>query len=274
MAEYKLKTNKPFKVLLFGRTGVGKTASIATLLETGQKVRLISADPNAEAGIQAGIELHKVKMEEDQLGIQTPARPVLNFANMLEGLELELKTAPEALCKVADKHRKDCRGFINIVSSTNNFVGDITGKAFGKVMEWGTDTTLVVDSLTTVCDEIRLHVSGNKSSTQGEWGQMQARLKWFMSILIKDARCNVVLLGHPTKEIDPVSGAITIYPMNLGQALNEWFPSNFTDVIYATKDGKEYVWSTQHRTAVCSGRNLAIAEKLKPDFKQLFIKTT
>jgi hypothetical protein len=264
------KSATGFKALNFGRTATGKTASIATLLLAGQKVRFLSADNNAEAGINAGLDLYNIKREEVDLSICIPERPALSMDAMLDVIDTMLKTEIDVIIKSKDKHRKENKGFRNICEGASSFIDTISGESQGKVNEWGTDTTLVVDSLTVVCSEIRAAVCGTKPPTQPEWGQMQNFVQFFVSYITGTLKCNVVLLAHPTKETDPITGATTLYPMNLGQALNEMFSSNFSDVMFSQYDGKKYFWSTKHRTAVCSGRNLPIAESLDQDYRLLF----
>ncbi len=265
------KSELGFKLLNFGRTASGKTASIVTLALAGQKIRFLSADNNAHAGINAGLSLYKVSKEDIDLSICVPTRHSLSMDSMLDVIDVMLKTEIDVLIKSKDKHRKENQGFRNICAGASDFIDISTGISMGKVHEWGTDTTLVVDSLTVVCDEIRSAVAGTKPMTQPEWGIAQNFLKFFVSYITGSLKCNVVLLGHPTKEVDPISGATTLYPLNLGIALNEQFSSNFSDVVYSQFDGKEYFWSTKHRTAVCSGRNLPISEKLPQDYRQLFL---
>jgi len=267
------KTPTGFKALNFGTTATGKTASIATLLLAGQKVRFLSADNNAAAGINAGMELHKVVLEEGQLAIHTPQRPRAPEKDVLAMLDAVLATDFDAFLKSKDKTRKLQTGFRNIYAGAINFVDTHSGQDCGNVYDWGTDTTFVIDSLSVVCDEIKLTVAGTKPPTLPEYGAMQGFLKQFVSH-ITGLGCNVVLLAHPTKETDEVTGSTRIYPLNIGKALNEQFASNFSDVLYSTFDGKKYIWSTKHRTAVCSGRNLPIADELVQDYRQLFKQVT
>jgi hypothetical protein len=277
MSKYPLlepKSELGFKALNFGRTATGKTASIATLLLAGQKVRFLSADNNALAGINAGLLLHKIDKADVDFSICVPERPALSMESMLDVIDNMLRTEIDVIIKSKDKHRKENTGFRNICQGASDFVDVLSKQSLGKVNEWGTDTTFVVDSLTVVCDEIRAAVCGTKPPTQPEWGQMQNFIKFFVSHITGGLKCNVVLLAHPTKETDPISGATTLYPMNLGQALNEQFGSNFSDVLYSQFDGKKYFWSTKHRTAVCSGRNIPIAESLEQDYRQFFKKET
>ena len=274
MSKYKQLTPKSalgFKILNFGRTATGKTASIATLLLAGQKVRFLSADNNALAGIEAGLNLHKINKEDVDLSICVPQRPSLAAADILASIDNILKSDIETLMKGKDKNRKNNTGFRNIYAGALNFIDTLTGEDKGNVLEWGIDTTLVVDSLTTVCDEIQLTVAGNKASTWPEYHQEQILLKNFVNHITTMLKCNVVLLAHPTKDVDTVTGSTSIYPLNIGTAMNESFSSNFSDVLYSQYNGKKYIWSTSHRTAVCSGRNFPIKEELEQDFRQAFI---
>lgn len=267
------KSSIGFKALNFGRTATGKTASIATLLLAGQKVRFLSADNNAEAGINAGLALYNINREDVDLSICIPDRPALSMDAMLDVIDVMMKTEIDVIIKAKDKHRKDNKGFRNICQGASDFEDTATRTSMGKVNEWGTDITLVVDSLTVVCSEIRAAVCGTKPPTLPEWGQMQNFVQFFVQYITGTLKCNVVLLAHPTKETDPISGSTTLYPMNLGQALNEMFSSNFSDVMYSQFDGKAYTWATKHRTAVCSGRNLPIKESLPQDYRQFFKPT-
>jgi len=271
MSKFVSKTEKGFKCLNFGTTATGKTSSIATLLLAGQKVRFLSADNNAEAGINAGLKLYNITPEEDQLSIHIPERQQPEEEDILANIKNMLNSDFDVYLKGKDKSRKKQQGFLNIYSSAVNFSDSKSGKDYGAVKDWGTDTTFIIDSLTVVCNEIRLTVCGMQPPSQPQYGAMQGFLTNFVNH-ITNLGCNVVLLGHPTKETDEVTGATRIYPLNIGKALNEQFASNFSDVLYSQFDGKKYFWSTSHRTAVCSGRNIQISTELPQDFRQFFDK--
>jgi len=270
-----LTTKNPlgFKVLTFGRTGSGKTDAIISLAQAGQKVRFLAPDNNSMAGILSGFSRRNLKIEDFDFSIGVPERPVVAGKDILDMIDSYLKTDIDVLMKTKDKNRKSNVGFRNIYAGAIEFTDTLTGENKGMVTDWGVDTTLVIDSLTVVCDEIRLTVTGNKPSTLPEWGSQQSLLKSFINHTTAVLKCNVVLLAHPTKEVDPITSATTIYPLNIGQALNESFSSNFSDVLYSQFDGKNYFWSTKHRTAVCSGRNVDIADNLPQDYRQFFNRT-
>jgi hypothetical protein len=264
------KSELGFKALCFGETATGKTASLATLLLAGQKVRLLSADNNANAGIKAGLALYKINKEEVDLSICVPERSFMPITDMLSIVDNYLKTDIDALMKGKDKFRKHNTGFKNIIEGASEFKDSITGESKGIVHEWGTDTTFVIDSLTVICNEIQLTVTGNKPSTLPEWGAQQGLLKFFLNFITNNLKCNVVLLAHPDKDQDAITGATRIYPSNLGKAMNGTISSNFSDVMYSQKESKKYFWSTEHRTAVCSGRDLPQAENIPQDYRAFF----
>lgn len=263
-----------FRACCFGDTATGKTASIVTLLLAGQKVRFLSADNNALSGIQAGLKLYNIDENEVDLSVCVPARTVIPMADMLNIIDMYLKTDIDAMMKGKDKYKKNNVGFKNICEAGSIFTDVITGESKGLVNEWGIDTTLVVDSLTVVCNEIQLTVTGNKPSTLPEWGAQQGLLQFFLNFITSNLKCNVVLLAHPDKDQDAITGATKIYPSNLGKAKNGTISSNFGDVMYSQTEGtgksKKYFWSTEHRTAVCSGRDLPQSENIPQDYRQFF----
>lgn len=267
-----------FRALCFGDTATGKTASTATLLLAGQKVRFISADNNALSGINAGLKLYGINKEEVDISVCVPQRTIIPMEDMLSIIDTYLKTDIDTMMKGKDKFKKNNTGFRNICQAGSVFTDVVTGESKGLVNEWGLDTTLVVDSLTVVCNEIQLTVTGNKPSTTPEWGAQQGLLQFFLNFITSNLKCNVVLLAHPDKDQDLVTGATRIYPFNIGKAKNGTISSNFGDVMYSQTEGtgknKKYFWSTEHRTAVCSGRDLPQAENIPQDYRQFFKQAT
>lgn len=259
------------KILCFGRTGTGKTAAIASLLKTNQKVRVLSADNNAEAGIRAGFEIHKVTPMDDNFAVCIPDRGNSKPEDFLAYIDKALKQDFDVRLKEKDPTRKYEVGFRNIYSGMVNFI-DTTGVDRGYVPDWGTDTTLVIDSLSVIVDEITKTLVGNGSLTQPLIGEIQKFVINVIQLLTGTLKCNIILLGHPTKEVDPVTGVTGIYPMTIGYALNERIGSFFSDVLYSQFDStsKDYFWSTQHRVAVANGRNVPKVDKMKQDYSVFF----
>ena len=267
-----------FKMLNYGEAGTGKTCAVRTLLNCGQKVRFLAAENNAISGIQVALEMWKKEnpqaakdMPADQFAMMIPERPKKSIADLVKSQEKFVKTTLDAQFKSVDPERNKYTRYLEVLKSTVNFVDSSTGVSYGSVDDWGEDTTLVIDSLTIICEAIMQATIGGKLATsQPEWGVMQKTLIEFMRLLTEDLKCNLVLLGHPTKEIDPVMGIQRIYPANLGQALNNTLPAFFTEVVWSFRSGKEFLWSTDHKQAVTRQTMLPLAEKMPQDFKQLF----
>jgi hypothetical protein len=262
-----------FKALVFGDSGTGKTVSIATLIKAGQKVRFLAAENNAIAGIDMGVKLLKANPTEGQLAVMIPERPKRNVAALLTQSEKFLTVPLEAQFKTADPNRKTYTRYLSVLKGLAKFQDTRNGVEYGDIGSWGSDTTLVVDGLTIICEAIKSAVIGGKLAvSQPEWGVMQNQLMDLIRMLTEDTECNLVLLAHPVKETDPVLGVQRIYPANLGQALNTLIPTAFTDVIWSERKGTTFTWNTDHKQAVTRTTHLPIKDSLPQDYSQFFPK--
>jgi hypothetical protein len=260
---------------------MGKTYSVSSLLATGQKVRFLAAENNAISGIKVSLEDYKKQVAlkkrpeilEGQFAMMVPARPKKTLADLIVQQTKFVGTTLESQFKTADAGRAKYTRYLEILKSTSSFKDTTTGVDYGSIDTWGEDTTLVVDSLTIICEAIMSATVGGKLAiSQPEWGVMQKTLVEFMRYLTEDLECNLVILGHPTKEVDPVLGITRIYPANLGQALNNLLPSFFTEVVWSYRKGKEFYWSTDHKQAVTRQTVLPLLESMPQDFSQCFRK--
>jgi hypothetical protein len=266
-----------FKALVYGEAGTGKTFSVRTLLDAGQKVRFLAAENNAISGIEVALERWKkdnpkAELTTDMFALMIPERPKKKLADLVKSQTKFVEIPLETQFKAVDPERKKYTRYLEVLRSTVAFTDTATGTALGSVDDWGNDTTLVVDSLTIICEAIMQSVIGGKLATsQPEWGVAQKTLVEFIRLLTEDLKCNLVILGHPTKEIDPVLGVQRIYPSSVGQALNNLLPSFFTEVVWSYRSGKDFVWSTDHKQAVTRQTVLPLAEKMQQDYKQFII---
>jgi hypothetical protein len=257
-----------FKTLLYGDTGTGKTCCIATLLLAGQKVRFLAAESNARTGILAGLDIWKVPQDLRQnLAIMIPNRPKRGFSKLLKNEEASLVKPLEVQMKSIDPEKKDYTRYLSVLKGTVDFVGE-DKQSYGDVSTWEDDTTFVIDGMTIICEAIMQSILGGKlATTQPEWGVAQGKLKDFIRMLTEDTTCNLVMMAHPTKEIDPILGTQRIYPSNIGQALNPLIPTAFSDVIWTERNGKKFTWCTDHRLAVTRTSHLPIETAMEQDFR-------
>lgn len=261
-------------MLIFGESGTGKTFCTRTLLDAGYKVRFLAAENNAITGttiaMQHWEEEHKKKIPEGDFALMIPNRPKRSLKDLVASQEQFIGKTLDSQFKSADPKRKNYTRYLEVLKATVNFVDSTTAMNYGSVDDWGDDTVLVIDSLTILCEAIKQSVIGGKLAvSQPEWGVMQGILVEFLRQLTEDIKCNVVVIAHPNKEIDPVLGVQRIYPANLGQALNNKLPTYFTEVVWAFREKQNFYWSTDHRQAVTRNTMLPIKDKMEQDFRLL-----
>ena len=270
-------------ILEIADSGCGKTHSLVTLIDAGQKVRLLSAESNCLPVIKKALrereELVKAgkkkPMEKGQFAICIPERPKKNSEDFAKSQEASLGKTVEGAFKKEVVSRVKYNRFSNICKSAAHFVDTETGEDYGKIDDWGDDTTFVVDSLSILCESIMAHVVGDKVAiSQPEWGVMQGILLPYLTFLTEDIGCNFVLTAHPNKEVDANLGVTRIYPSNLGQALNTKIPGKFSEVVWCyremEKDKPAYYWSTNDRLCVTRHTLLPCSTKIPQDFNLIF----
>ena len=263
-------------VLLIGGSGTGKTESLATLLDAGQKVRIISVDVNCPPVLRKVLQKRKTPLEKGQLGLYMPPKEKISAADMIGKLESNASKDFEVLLKQKELNRSKYDSFVNVWKGRTDFKDFFTGESLGRSDDWGADTTLCIDSLTAVCEGIKTHTVGTKVGiSQPEWGAMQTTLINWLNFILNNLECNIVLLAHPDKGVDPNVGGQKIYPSNLGQALNSLIPAKFGESVkcYRTqgKDGKqEFYWSVIDEVYETRFTNLPPSAKIPQDFSILF----
>lgn len=260
-----------FKLLVFGETGTGKTFCTRTLLDAGYKVRFLAAENNAVTGTGEALKFwekeHKKKVPEGDFEVMIPAKPKRTLGDLVKGQEAFIGKTLESQYKAADPKRRDYTRYLEVLKSLNNFIS-VGGKDYGSIDSWGSDTVLVIDSMTILCEAIMQSVVGGKLAvSQPEWGVMQKILTEFLRLLTEDLECNIILIAHPNKEVDPVLGVQKIYPANLGQALNNLIPTYFTEVVWSFRVKDKFYWSTDHKQAVTRNTKLPISSQMEQDFK-------
>ena len=270
-------------ILQIADSGCGKTHSLVTLLDAGQNVRLLSAESNCLPVIQKALRARealvaagkKAPMSPGQFAICVPERPKKSSVDFAKAQESSLGKSIDAAFKTNSLNRAKYNRFVNICLAASEFKDSFTGESYGKVDDWGEDTTFVVDSLSILSESIMAHVVGDKVAiSQPEWGVMQGILLPYLTFLTEDIGCNFILTAHPNKEVDQNLGVTRIYPSNLGQALNTKIPGKFSEVVWCyrekEKDKMGYYWSTDDKLCVTRHTNLPCSQKIPQDFSLIF----
>jgi len=257
-------------IILEGPTGVGKTHSLGTAVEAGLDVHYFAFESGTESLV--GYFTDRGKPVPPNLFITTVKGATASWTEMAENTRLVNALSYEALKKSSDPMRSKYNQLEQFLRSFND-VTDDTGRKHGPVDKWGTNKVLAIDGLTGLGNACMKTVIGGKvDRDQKDWGLAQNLLENFLRRVCDDCRCHFILLAHVERETDMVLGGSKITVSTLGKALPSKIPPMFSDVILAKRIGKDFYWDTQDAQADLKARNLPYAEKIPPDFRQIFEK--
>ena len=229
----------PVKLLILGDSGTGKSGSLASLALAGYKLRILAYDD----------------------GLSVLAAHIR-------------KADPAALANVSAITLADT---IKQVGTNQVFAGQPTAFSrglalcdnwkdgehdLGKPSEWGTDTVLVIDSLTRMSQAafnfaLALNNSGPFDANMTHYNVAQQLIERFLQKLVAgNLRCNVIVIAHisywfeatttvkkmetttmrTAASADATADTISkAFPMALGRALSPRIMAYFNDAILATK---------------------------------------
>lgn len=209
----------PIKAIIAAQSGLGKTGLLWSLAAAGFKLKIYDCDRGSQ---------------------------------LLASL---LKDNPKAMANVevnifTDKLRGGKTGFAQIDSKEatawSRFLGALnqwpdnpeTGP-----QTWGSDTVMVVDSLTLLGQHALAHAQklGGTAGKKPEWtnyGDAQAQLQSMFGMLYSDyVQCHVLYLTHVKKETDADGNFLGAYPSSVGKALNEVIPRYVNNILTMKMSG-------------------------------------
>jgi hypothetical protein len=148
---------------------------------------------------------------------------------------------------------------------------DDDGKDYGSITSWGSDTVLVIDSLSHMCSSAlnKTLALSNRLESHPEiqdWGNAQDDVERYLSILFgRNVKCNVIVMAH----MDFIADALGInrgFPRSLGKKLSPKIPTYFNTMLLATEEGMGSQRKNVIRTAPDGtiGLKHTIAEGLPP----------
>lgn len=226
------QSNDVTKVLLLGDAKSGKTGSLVSLVKAGYKLR------------------------------------ILDFDNLLDILKYKiLEECPASIDNVEfrtlrDKYKASAGGsavidgkpsaWVNAIKMLDNWKytdDDGTEVDLGKPAAWGSDTILVLDSLSRLCDAAYdFHESiiprGKSGDYDGRavYGNAQDDVEKVLAMLTsKGFNTNLIVISHGTY-MDLPDGTKKIFPQGVGQKLSPKIPQYFPNYIrYRNKSGKRTI---------------------------------
>lgn len=249
-----------FKVLVEGDTGTGKTYSLRTLCNiiTGG-VFLVATEPGAME-ILGDIPCDKLHYH------YVPAANPSFDALIDSGTKINQMTY-EGLTKLSGIGKTEYAQFLDVLRTLKNFKCDRCGKEFGSVDKWDDTRALVIDSLSGLgLMTLDLTVGGKPVKHQGEWGVAMDNLERLINKLCFSTKCHFVMTAHIEREMDEVSGGVTLMVSAPGKKLSPKIPRYFDDVVHTRRENAEWFWTVLTPNVATKSRHLEYVAKLKPSF--------
>lgn len=257
--------NAPAKILLIGKSGAGKTGSLASLAATGYNIRIIDTDkgirplrslltdsryPYAEIIKKRGIDLnHAVRYVpiDTSMKLRNVTRKIPGEGN---------RTTSETLLAP-----NDARAWTKVLDLLDKWKDD--DMDLGSVREWTANDILVLDSFSTLAKcayyfnqmlNGRLGARDEGFDYQRDIGGAQAQLTRLLELLYDSSiSCNVIVISHITW-VDESQGVASRprtadgqgnvvlsnpdgYPSAIGRALSPQMGKYFNDVYIARSEG-------------------------------------
>ncbi len=206
-----IQQNPFVKVLYIGDSGAGKTGSLVSLVAAGYKLRILDFD----AGIRTLASYVQQQCPDKAANVQYES-PRDKYKSSPSGTVLD--GPPKAFSdgmKWLDKWPQD-------------------GSSPG---DWGAETILVVDSLTTMSaaafNWAEAMNPGAKDKRQVYYAGQDLISKFLYNITSDSFKTNVILIGHIQYNEDNTHGAVS----SLGKALSPKVPVLFNNLIAAQTRG-------------------------------------
>jgi len=235
---------RPIKMLLVGDSKAGKTGALASLLLAGYNIRVIDLDNGAD--ILQGIGAVKAAKAEYA---ETDTSWRLTLKN---GAALDVQTCTDGSLRVdstalvAGKSVKGTKLVPDGTAWDKALAMFHHWPEFGPVEGWGSDTVLVIDSLSFLGQAalnwvMKLNGRLGTKPFDTDYGDAQALIKGVLGTLFNtELRCNVIVITHldyrggslfkegadrpnrpaPKPDHNDLSMVEKAYPMTLGKAMN------------------------------------------------------
>lgn len=264
---------QPPAVLLLGDVGAGKTDVLTTYIEAGKELFVLSTEPG---GVESLIDaVRRRKLDMNKLHYATVLPTPAGMDAMMEMVRVIGSQSYEDIAGIKRGIGKEHTRApaMKILETIGNFRCERTGQAFGDVTTWGPDRAFAFDSLSGLSIMGMMLTVGYKPSIhQGEWGVAMNFVEQLLLKITSDRNCHFALTSHLEKELNEVSGQMTIGASTLGRKLAPKIPRFFSEVVLAKRklapDGKSatFAWSNVEQNTALKNRALTIGSDLTPSF--------
>lgn len=220
------QSNEFTKLLLLGDAKSGKTGSLVSLVDAGYKLRILDLDNLLDT-----LKNYVKEVCPNKLG-------------NVEFRTLRDKYKAGAMGSIIEGQPK---AWINAIKMLDRWKYDETD--LGAPAEWGSDSILVVDSLSRLCDAAydfheAIMPRGKSGDFDGRavYGNAQDDVEKCLAMLTGDNfRTNVIVVCHG-QYIDLPDGTTKVFPQGVGKALSPKIPQYFPNYIrYRNQGGKRTI---------------------------------
>lgn len=265
--------SKPFpgpKVLLLGPAGTGKTYSLGTLGDWcqahGKTLFVLFTDNSADSFV--GYWKDKGKDVPAAVHWHSQMVKPLSLTQIIDRAQKVGTMSYELLTKMTDPNRGgENNAFWKILGSCAAPVSDKDGTKFPPVDSWGPDKIFAIDGMTELSNAAMSMQVGNKpTAAPPDYGVAQTNLMGFLRLCTQGSQHGFVLIAHPSREKDEISGSTKIQVNTVGSAICGEIPPMFGDVIYTVREGDKFYWDTAAYGVDTKTRSLGYRSKIDPNF--------
>ena len=226
------QSNSFTKLLLLGDAKSGKTGSLVSLVKAGYRLRILDLDNL--------LDILKYKIIEE-------------CPDKLDNVEFRSvrdKYKPGPGGTMIDGKPKAWTESLKLLNNWK-YTDETSGEEidYGSPADWGTDTILVIDSLSRWCDAAydfheAIIPRGKSGDYDGRavYGNAQDDVEKQIAMLMSNTiRTNVIVIAHGTY-MDLPDGTKKIFPQGVGQKLSLKIPQYFPNYVrYKNKSGKRTI---------------------------------
>ncbi len=223
------------KGLILGDPGAGKTGGLTSLVKAGYKLRIYDFD-----NLLAPLVQYVMKLCPENAGnvaFQT-------FTDKMKGVDNPAMMNGNAL-KVMPFTDGIPTSFKRALKQLNHWKTD--DEDLGKPSEWGKDTIVVIDTLTTMASSAYRFAEGmNPGAKEPQatyFAAQQLIINTLALLASEDFRCNVLVLAHVNyteNHLNVTKG----FPRSIGSALNSQIAAYFNSVLLIEQRGSKRIIST------------------------------
>ena len=254
------------KVFQIGGTGTGKSHSLRSIVAAGLDLFTLETEPS-EVLDDLPCEPSPGKGACHRRYI-TPAVP--DWDAMLENARVINTMNFRMLTELVDPNRHKYRGWFDVLSTCANYKCDRCGKVFGDVTKFTERQAFALDTLSGLnIMAMELQSGAKPVKSPGDWQVAMDNEERFINKLTTGTRCLFILNAHPEREVDEISGGVSVFAGALGRKMGPKLPRFFSDVVHCRRDTKGWWWSTLTPTYELKARNVAWATDIRQDFGPL-----